>query len=515
MPQKSAFNLITALTNPEAYQHPVNSVSIIETHISWVLLTGDYAYKIKKPVNFGFLDFSTLEKRKFFCNEEIRLNQRFSPDLYLEVVAITGAFDKPQIGGTGDVIDYAVKMLQFPAGQTLSERAELGQLEIGEIDQLSKSVAGFHHVIEKAAETSDYGQSENIKHWFDENFAHINPLLIDTNHLEQLKKIQLWGNLEWDNKAGLMQIRRQQGYVRECHGDLHLSNITLINNQVRLFDCIEFNPMLRWVDVISEIAFLIIDLLHFGYETYAHRFLNHYLQSTGDYQSIALLRYYLVYRALVCAKVALLRDAQQTTKNDSNRICYNNFANLAESYTKVTSPKLMITHGFSGSGKSTLSQKLAENIDAIQIRSDIERKRLFNHQVPKNEPDKVGAGLYSQEISFELYLYLAQCAKTIIQAGFSVIIDASFLKNDQRNLFRELAVDCNVQFIILDVQASDEELNYRIVHRQNDASEATIEVLNHQLCSAEALTTEELTSVITVDTEAANTFEKLIDQLRK
>jgi predicted kinase len=175
----------------------------------------------------------------------------------------------------------------------------------------------------------------------------------------------------------------------------------------------------------------------------------------------------------------------------------------------------MITHGFSGSGKSTLSQKLAENIGAIQISSDIERKRLFSHQVPKNESVKVGAGLYSHNITYELYLYLAECAKTIIQAGFSVIIDASFLKNDQRNLFRELAVDCNVQFIILDVQASDEELNYRIVHRQNDASEATIEVLNHQLCSAEALTTEELTSVITVDTKAANTFEKLIDQLRK
>lgn len=515
MPLKSACPLITPLTRAKAYQHPVKSIRLVETHISWVLLTGDYAYKIKKPVNFGFLDFSTLEKRAFFCHEEIRLNQRFSPDLYLEVVAITGTIDKPQMGGTGDVIDYAVKMRQFPADQTLSELAEQEKLTVDEIDQLSKSVADFHAAIGNATEKSAYGQNADIKHWFDENFTQISPLLIEAKHKEQLQKIQLWGDHEWSNTSELMQLRREQGYVRDCHGDLHLSNITLIDNKVRLFDCIEFNPMFRWIDVISEVAFLMIDLLHYGYANYTHRFLNHYLQVTGDYQSVILLRYYLVYRALVFAKIALLRDAQLPNTDDSNQLRYSSFANLAERYTEATSPKLIITHGFSGSGKSTLSEKLAENIGALQIRSDIERKRLFGHPATNNEPSKLGVGLYTPQITQALYLYLAQCAKTIIQSGFSVIIDASFLKRAQRNLFQQLAIACNAPFIILDVQASNEELCRRIVNRQHDPSEATIEVLHHQLQSAELLSTEEHPYVIAIDTEAENTLETLIVQLRK
>ena len=305
--------MIKALSEANAYEHEITAVSIIETHISWVLLTGQYAYKIKKPVNFGFLDFSTLEKRRFFCHEELRLNRRLAADLYLDVVPITGTPDQPKMGGAGEAIEYAVKMIQFPAGYTLSERAESGQLGLDEIDQITDIVADFHETIEKAGEDSPYGSSECIKHWFVENFDHIRPLLVDDKHKQQLQGIQTWGNQEWNSKAGLMQLRKQQGYVRECHGDLHLSNMTLINGKVTLFDCIEFNPMLRWIDVISEVAFLFIDLLHFGYERFAYRLLNHYLQRTGDYQGMALLRYYLVYRALVCAKVSLLRMHSNVT----------------------------------------------------------------------------------------------------------------------------------------------------------------------------------------------------------
>ena len=308
----TGYALIKALSEASAYQHEITAVSIIETHISWVLLTGQYAYKIKKPVNFGFLDFSTLEKRRFFCHEELRLNRRLAADLYLDVVPITGSPDQPKMGGAGEAIEYAVKMIQFPAGLTLSERAECGQLGLDEIDQITGIVADFHEAVEKAGEASPYGSSECIKHWFVENFEHIRPLLADDKHKQQLQAIRTWGNEEWTNKAGLMQLRKQQGHVRECHGDLHLSNMTLINGKVTLFDCIEFNPKLRWIDVISEVAFLVIDLLHFGYDCYAYRLLNHYLQRTGDYQGIALLRYYLVYRALVCAKVVVVAPCTAT-----------------------------------------------------------------------------------------------------------------------------------------------------------------------------------------------------------
>ncbi len=309
--------LIKALSEASAYSHEVTAISMIETHISWVLLTGKYAYKIKKPVNFGFLDFSSLEKRRFFCHEELRLNRRLAPELYLDVVPITGNYDQPKMDGTGEAIEFAVRMIQFPSGCTLSERAESGQLGSDEMEQIVGILADFHETVARTDDSSPYGSSECIRHWFVENFDHIRPLLTDDKQKQQLDSIQTWGALEWNNKAGLMQLRKQQGHVRECHGDLHLSNMTLINGKVTLFDCIEFNPKLRWIDVISEVAFLVIDLLHFGYACYAYRLLNQYLHHTGDYQGMALLRYYLVYRALVCAKVSLLRQAQQD--NDTNR----------------------------------------------------------------------------------------------------------------------------------------------------------------------------------------------------
>jgi aminoglycoside phosphotransferase family enzyme/predicted kinase len=503
--------LIKALSEASAYPHKVTAVSIIETHISWVLLTGRYAYKIKKPVNFGFLDFSTLEKRQFFCHEELRLNRRLAADLYLEVVPITGTPDQPKMGGAGEAIEYAVKMIQFPAGLTLSERAESGQLCPDDCDQITDIIADFHETVDKASETSPYGGSECIKHWFVENFAHIRPLLVDDRQKQQLQAIQAWGDDEWHSKAGLMQLRKQQGHVRECHGDLHLSNMTLINGKVILFDCIEFNPKLRWIDVISEVAFLVIDLLHFGYDRFAYRLLNHYLQRTGDYQGVALLRYYLVYRALVCAKISLLRRAQQATVSDQACLKYFEYANLAERFIQVCQAVLIITHGYSGSGKSTIAAQLAEKIGALQIRSDIERKRLFGYQAQEHTDSGLDSGLYTQEAGRKTYQRLAECAKAVIAAGFSAIIDAAFLKTEQRDIFRQLAAEYGAQFFIVDFQASDEELSRRIRQRQNDASEATIDVLRHQQQSAQPLSVEEQAYVITIDTERDNALDILLN----
>jgi predicted kinase len=289
--------------------------------------------------------------------------------------------------------------------------------------------------------------------------------------------------------------------------------MTLINGKVTLFDCIEFNPKLRWIDVISEVAFLVIDLLHFGYDRYAYRLLNHYLQRTGDYFGLALLRYYLVYRALVCAKVSLLRHAQQgndTTVLDQANMKYAVFANLAERFTKIGTVTLIITHGYSGSGKSTIAAQLAEKIGALQIRSDIERKRLFGFQAQEHTGSGLDSDLYTHEASQKTYLRLADCAKVVIEAGFSAIIDAAFLKTEQRDLFRQLAAECGVQFLIIDFQASDAELSKRIRQRQNDASEATIDVLHNQQQSAQPLSAEEQANVIIIDTESSNAMEILL-----
>ncbi|MDI1277910.1 bifunctional aminoglycoside phosphotransferase/ATP-binding protein [Methylobacter sp.] len=503
----SSLTLIKALS--EAY-----ACNIVETHISWVLLTDQYVYKIKKPVNFGFLDFSTLEKRRFCCTEELRLNRRLAADLYLEVVPITGTPQHPKIGGTGAAIEYAVKMIRFPSGQLLSEHAGRGQLGTNEIDQLADIVADFHETSEQTDENSPYGDSANINHWFVENFDHIRPLLVDDDQKQQLQRIQQWGDSEWRKQAGLMQLRRQQGSVRECHGDLHLGNMTLINDKVTLFDCIEFNPMLRWVDVISEVAFLFIDLLHFGYDRHAYRFLNRYLQHTGDYQGLALLRYYLVYRALVRAKVSLLRMAQQPDDDavaKQARCDYAVFADLAERFTKRRPIVLIITHGYSGSGKSTMAAQLAEKIGAFQIRSDIERKRLFGYRALVQTGSGIDDGLYTQEVSLKTYQHLKELAKAVLDAGFPAIIDAAFLKTRQRDPFRQLAADCGVPFHIITFQASDQELCRRIRQRQEDASEATVAVLHHQQQSAQPLSEQEQSSAIPINTESDNAGETLLN----
>ncbi|WP_051459740.1 AAA family ATPase [Methylomicrobium lacus] len=503
-PMNPGSTLIQHLLSPNRYPHPVTAVRLIETHISWVLLTGDFAYKIKKPVNFGFLDFSTLELRRQYCHEELRLNRRLAEDWYLGVVAITGSLEQPRIEGTGEAIEYAVKMRQFPTGLTLKDRVKSGQVDRAEIDQITDLLADFHAHIAKAEADSPYGGSPCIRHWFEENFAHLRLRLKDERQREQIRTIEDWGQAEWQLKAGLMEDRKGAGCVRECHGDMHLGNMTSIDGQIILFDCIEFNPMLRWIDVVSEVAFLIIDLLHFNLDALAYRFLNRYLQHTGDYQGVALLRYYLVYRALVLAKVSLLRSEQQLDPAclEQNLAEYRVYANLAERFTQPSKPMLLITHGFSGSGKSYHAGQLAERIGAVQLRSDIERKRLYGFGAEQGTGSATGGGIYSAEATQLTYDRLAAEAKTVLEAGFSVIVDATFLKTAQRGQFRQLASACGVPFRILDFQAADSVLMQRILQRQHqDASEATLAVLQRQQQIAEALRPEEQTHAITIDSE--------------
>ncbi|MEC4749215.1 AAA family ATPase [Methylomicrobium sp. Wu6] len=509
-------SLIQNLMSPSAYPHPVAAVRLVETHISWVLLTGDYVYKIKKPVNFGFLDFSTLEQRRHYCHEELRLNRRLAEEWYLGVVKIAGSIEQPQIDGSGDTIEYAVKMRQFPTAMTLKDRTKSGAIGPAEIDRITDLLADFHANIAKTDAESPYGGSNNIKHWFDENYHHIRSRLKNSAQLRQLEAIEYWGEAEWQAKTGLMEQRKKDGFVRECHGDMHLGNMTFIDGNIILFDCIEFNPMLRWIDVISEVAFLMIDLLHFNLGTLAYRFLNRYLQQTGDYQGIRLLRYYLVYRALVLAKVSLLRSEQQhdDAMRAQNFTEYRIYADLAERFTETSRPILLITHGFSGSGKSHYASQLAERISAVQLRSDIERKRLYGFRAEQSSGSRMGGGIYSEDASRKTYERLACLAQTVFEAGFSVIVDATFLKIAQRKQFRQLAVCCGVPFRILDFQAGDQVLIQRILQRQHqDASEATIEVLQRQQQTAEPLRTEDQDDVIAIDSESDQAIAVLLSEL--
>ncbi|OGT07582.1 MAG: aminoglycoside phosphotransferase [Gallionellales bacterium RIFCSPHIGHO2_02_FULL_57_16] len=485
------------LCDPGCYDHAVGKVQLAETHISWVLLTGDYAYKLKKPVNLGFLDFSTLALRQQACADEVRLNRRLAPDYYLGVVAITGSAAAPRINGQGEAFEYAVKMRQFPPDATLDRIDARGELGVVQIDQLAARLAQFHlGGCPVAPANSLWGEPDTIARPVTENFQLVHERLDGTAEIRLLESLQNWSDAEHQRLTPLMRERKKNGMVRECHGDLHLGNLAWAGGQLIIFDCIEFSPALRWIDVISEVAFCYMDLLHRQHRDLAFRFLNAWLEATSDYGGMALLRYYTVYRAMVRAKVAAIRAGQETgAAAQASRAEVSGWLHLAERLTQIAPPQLRITHGLSGSGKTTQSQLLLQEQGMVRLRSDVERKRLAGMAVSSDSGSSIETGLYTQDASRRTYAHLARLAESLLDAGWPVIVDAAFLKHWQRDLFRDIAMRRSVQFRILDIQADPATLHERIRLRTaqgKDASEADLRVLQHQIETEEPLDSDEL-----------------------
>lgn len=513
--------LVNALHNPHAYAHPVTTVQEIQTHTAWVLLTGKDAYKIKKPVDFDFLDFSTLEKRRHWCEEEVRLNRRFAPHIYLEVTEIRGTLKQPHVGGSGLVLEYAVHMRQFPDKQLLSELAVDKQLTTSHIDQLSEQLAKFHQATDQASPESDYGQPALIQHWVSENFRFLLSSMITDTDRQQLEHIQQWTHAQEQQFAPHFEDRKHNGFIRECHGDLHLRNLTIIAGAITPFDCIEFNDKLRWIDVMSEVAFLIMDLETHGYPHFGHQLLNRYLQLTGDYEGLRGLPYYLVYRALVRAKVAILRREQvspQSQDYQESTTEYGHYIQFVLQHINKNQPVLYITHGFSGSGKSFLAKALNEAQGIIQIRSDIERKRLSGLNAREHHRLEMEKGIYEKQRTEATYQRLAELATFVLNAGFSVLLDATFLKQSHRDFMRQLADILDIPFLILHCVAPKQMLEQRIHVREKvgqDPSDATLQVLEAQRGNAEPLRTDEENLTLAVDTSQENYMQPLLDNLSK
>jgi len=462
--------------------------TLIETHISTVFLAGDFAWKFKKPVNFGFLDFSSLDQRKHFCEEELRLNRRLAPDLYLDVVKITGDPEHPVFGGEGEALEYAVKMRRFKQEELFNNLLAEDRLDDGLICQVGRIAAEFHAQAARATLDMPYGSAEAAFDPMQQNFDQLRELISDPEQLKQLEKLEHWTQEQYKALRPILEQRKQDGYIRECHGDMHLGNIALTDGQVAIFDGIEFNDFFRWGDVMSEIAFLTMDLDHRGAERLSNIALNEYLESSGDYDGLVLLRFYQVYRAMVRAKVSSFRLAQDLSDVERKEVLeqYSGFVDLAEHYTQLDQPALILMHGFSGSGKTVISGKLAPKLNAIRIRSDVERKRLNGLSTDSNASAAISAGIYSQEMTELTYGHLADLAKKLLSSGFTVIIDATFLKQDQRTRFSHLADN----WLILDITANESDLRNNIEQRKQeaDASDADLKVLAHQLESHEPIT---------------------------
>jgi hypothetical protein len=474
-----------------------DEVQLFETHISFVLVAGGSAYKLKKAVNPGFLDDTTLAARRHHCEEELRLNRRAAPGLYLGVLPIAGTPDAPVLGGASEPIDWAVHMRAFSQDGVWDHVLARGDLLPSHIDELAGLLCSLHGRAAVAEAHTRFGMPAQVRAPMLENLSDLGRLLPGGGDQQALEVLCAWEAVEFDRLEPVFEQRRQAGHVRECHGDLHLGNVVLIDGRTTLFDGIEFNDEFRWIDTISDLAFMTMDLWCHDRPDLAHRLVAAVLERGGDFDGVRVLGYYQVHRALVRAKVAALQRAQARGSGSSSIAALalaRRYLAQARRCSQPTEASLTITHGFSGSGKSTAAQALVESAGAVRIRGDVERKRLFGLRAQERSGSALGAGLYTPEATAATYARLCELALPVLQARMPVVLDASFLRRSQRDEARRFARQQGVPFAILDLDVDRDTLRQRVLKRAalpNDASEADLEVLEAQFRSAEPLDEDE------------------------
>jgi len=452
---------------------------VIATHISWVLLGEEFAWKIKKPVRLPFVDYGSLAARRHCCEEEVRLNRRLAPTLYLGVSRITGDAQAPRLDGGAAPIEYAVRMRRFPAGALFSEQLAAGTLAAAQVDALAALLGDFHDRAPPAVPASGYGTAEGRRRValaaLEGASAMADP--------DETSRLRQWIATEAAALAPLWRSRLESGRVREGHGDLHLDNIVSLGSEVAAFDGIEFDAALRWIDVVDDLAFAVMDFAARGRPGFAFRLLNGWLDRTGDHAGVPALRFAAVYRALVRAQVECLRGPARAP-------AARRYLDAALSWTQPPQPGLIITHGLPGSGKTFQSQRLLEQRGAIRLRSDVERKRLFGLSMLEDSRAR-GLDLYTADATRRTYQHLQATARPLLAAGWPVILDAAFLRRDERAAAGALADELAVPFAILDCRAPPEVLRERLLARRGDASEADLAVLERLEALAEPLAPEE------------------------
>ena len=488
--------LVRRLLSADAYPHPIHGIHLVETHISWVFLTGTHVYKVKKPVDLGFLDFTSLERRRTFCDEEVRLNRRFAPQLYVDAVPITGRAETARVGGVGEPIEWAVRLVQFEERDRLDHVLDRGGLTVDDCLALAADIAAVHASLPPAAESTPWGTAETFR-----RIVHLN--------LDQLRQhrpdlagraaaLSVWVDRQLASHASDLVGRRAGGRIRECHGDLHLGNLVRHGDRIVAFDGIEFNESLRWIDVANDIAFLAMDLHARGRGDLAATVVSAWVEAADDHASLRLMPIYLVYRAIVRAAVAAIRAAQAAGAGGGG-ICdgeCERYLLLAERLAAPRRPLLLATCGISGSGKSTLAAAVVGVTGGIRLRSDVERKRLAGMTAVARPADAAGtAAVYSEEMSRRTYRRLADLARTILQAGWSVVVDAACLQRWQRTLLAESAVAAGADLAWLELDLPAAVAVSRVRSRMemgHDPSDATEQVVAGQLADRDPITAAEI-----------------------
>ncbi len=471
----------------------------IETHISWIVLCGNIAYKFKKPVDLGFLDYSSLELRHQYCDLELTLNRRFAPQLYLEVVPVTGSVDQPQLGGAGPVLEYALKMRRMPEDSVLGERPAFGNLEPELFENLAHRLNLIH------SDSPPHREATVLQVW--------EPVVATLDLVRRLgtsaqrrmaRTLSVAMERDYTTRTPHFQERIDRGEIRECHGDLHLGNIALLDGVLTPFDCIEFSAELRQIDRISDIAFLFMDLLYRGQAAWGWRFINAYFEASGDYHGASLLWFYTAYRALVRAKIALLTPASNDSRQPTLPV--DHYLDIAETAVRAEPRCLILMHGVSGSGKSWLASRLAQRLGAVVVRSDRERRRL-EKRTRLQDP-------YGAEANRQTYLALLSAAQHLMVGRQTAIVDATFLRPEEIEPFRDLAERCHLALRVVHCMAPDSILRQRIEQRQqsgDDPSEATVAVMQEQQREFRPLSPD--LHAVTVDTTGPDPVAEVLNAL--
>jgi hypothetical protein len=487
--------LVEALSQPSFYPHPVEGVRFLQTHISSVFLTGEFVYKLKKPVNFGFLDFSTVELRKLYCGAEVELNSRLAPAVYLRTAPITLDNGRPVLEGDGEIVDWLVVMRQLDEQLLGTEVLERGELSERHIDALVDVLVPFYQQAATGAGVDRYGEIEAVRFNTDENFSQTEAYVGKLIARDRFDHIREWTNAFYHERSELFSRRVDDGRIRESHGDLHLHNVFLEDPPV-IFDCIEFNERLRCGDVAVDLAFMAMDLDFNGRPELGTRFIERYVRQSGDDELVELLDFYKCYRAYVRGKIACFTSSDPALDDTARRAQRNlarRYFGLAYRYAGGRErPSLVVVYGLMGSGKTSIARFLRESFGWHMLSTDAVRKQISGigentrMWVPYNE------GLYSPEMNRRTYAEVCHRAENLLEAGFNVVVDGAFKHRAEREPLFELAQRTGAKLAFIEATCGIDEQRRRLKKRQkhDTRSDGRVELMEHQRADFESFDPE-------------------------
>lgn len=458
--------LVRAMSRPEVYPVMPAKVQLLQTQMSFIFLAGDYVYKIKKPVNLGYLDYTTLDTRKILCNKEVELNRRLCPSIYLGVVPVTKAQGKISLNGPGEIIEYAVKMRNLPQNKMMNVLLGKDRVTADMVQKVAAKLADFHSRAQTGRTIDNFGSPDSIKTNTDENFTQTEKYFNRTISPEKFSTIKKYTDSFLNNNFPLFEERIKDQRIRDCHGDLHAAHICFTDG-ICIYDCIEFNDRFRYCDVASEIAFLAMDLDHYGRADLSCAFTEAYIDQSRDNSLLRLLNFYKCYRAYVRGKVESFKlDDPYITEEEKRRIVdvASGYFDLAEAYT-WKKPKLVITVGLVGTGKSAIAHVLAQRLGLTLISSDVTRKKLAGISPEEHRFENFSDGIYSPEFNLKTYNALYTQARDILAKGGSAVIDAAFLKHEERVRAREIAAETGGEFYVIECTLPESVARERLEKR--------------------------------------------------